>query len=154
MDRAAFGCGLGRHGTSLAWSNWILPQVFLKFRLTMIGSRQVIYAFSQREYVGALGVAQTGSSLDDSVENWLQLIGRTADDIEYVARCGLVFKGLLQLAFALLLSLEQPRVLDGDHGLVSEGLDERDLLVIERRDPGPRQRDDADRVALQQQGHG
>ena len=31
--------------------------------------------------------------------------------------------------------LEQPRVLDGDHGLVGEGLDQLDLLVGERAGP-------------------
>jgi hypothetical protein len=30
-----------------------------------------------------------------------------------------------------LLGLEQPRVLDGDDGLVGEGLKQRDLLVAE-----------------------
>ena len=37
-----------------------------------------------------------------------------------------------KLARALLLRLEQPRVLDGDHRLVSEGLDQLDLLLGER----------------------
>ena len=44
-------------------------------------------------------------------------------------RRGLVFERLLQLALARLLRLEQPRVLDGDDGLVGEGLDQLDLLV-------------------------
>ena len=38
----------------------------------------------------------------------------------------------VQLALARLLLLEQPRVLDGDHGLVGEGLNKFDLLVGER----------------------
>ena len=37
-----------------------------------------------------------------------------------------------QLSRALLLRLEQPEVLDGDHRLVSEGLDQLDLLLSER----------------------
>ena len=36
-----------------------------------------------------------------------------------------------ELSAALLLRLEQPRVLDRDHRLVSEGLDQLDLLVSE-----------------------
>jgi hypothetical protein len=38
----------------------------------------------------------------------------------------------LQFAFACLLGLKQPRVLDGDDGLVGEGLDQLDLLVSKR----------------------
>src|SRR5262249_24112045 len=106
--------------------------VFLEFCLTMIGGRQMIYAFLQREYVGALGVAQAGGSLDDGIENWLQVIGCTADDIEYVTRCRLVFKGLLQVAFARLFRLEETRVLDRNHGLVRKGIDELDLTFGER----------------------
>ena len=37
-----------------------------------------------------------------------------------------------KLARALLLRLEQPRVLDGDHRLIGEGLDQLDLLLGER----------------------
>ena len=37
-----------------------------------------------------------------------------------------------EFARALLLRLEQPRVLDGDHRLVGEGLDQLDLLLGER----------------------
>jgi hypothetical protein len=33
---------------------------------------------------------------------------------------------------ARLQLLEQPHVLDGDHGLVGEGLEQRDVLVGER----------------------
>ena len=34
----------------------------------------------------------------------------------------------MKVALACLLGLEQPRVLDGDHGLVSEGLQKMDLV--------------------------
>ena len=49
-----------------------------------------------------------------------------------------------QIVGALLHLVEQPRVLDGDHGLVGEGLDQLDLLVGERL--GPRRAPDADRA--------
>jgi len=84
----------------------------------------------------------------------LQIECRPADDLQNIGGGRLLFQGFCQLALARLLSLEQPRVLDGDDGLVGEGLDQLDLLVIERRDPGPRQCDHADRLALQQQGNG
>ena len=49
--------------------------------------------------------------------------------------------------------LEQPHVLDRDHRLVGEGLDQLDLLVGERPHLRARQREDADRLALAQQRH-
>ena len=39
----------------------------------------------------------------------------------------------LSSSLARLLGLEQSRVLDGDDGLVGEGLDQFDLLVVECR---------------------
>ena len=48
----------------------------------------------------------------------------------------LLLQGLGERAVALLQLLEQPGVLDGDHGLVGEGLQQRDLLLGE----GPRLR--------------
>ena len=41
---------------------------------------------------------------------------------------------LAQFRVALLELLKQPHVLDGDHGLVGEGLEQGDLLVGERTD--------------------
>ena len=65
----------------------------------------------------------------DRVEHRLQIDRRAADDLEHVAGRGLVFERFVQFALARLLRLEQPRVLDGDDGLVGEGLDQLDLLV-------------------------
>ena len=47
----------------------------------------------------------------------------------------LMLQGLAQFGVALAEFLEQPHVLDGDHRLVGEGLEKRDLLVGERRGP-------------------
>ena len=52
---------------------------------------------------------------------------RAADDIEHFRNRGLVFERLRQFLRPRLLGLEQARVLDGDDGLVGEGLDEGDL---------------------------
>src|SRR5262245_32542598 len=99
-------------------------------------------------------IAQSRCGLHQRIEYFLHVERRPADDLQNVGGGSLLFQGFRQLALARLLSLEQSRVLNGDHRLVGEGLDQRDLLVIERRDPGPRQCDDADGLALQQQGHG
>ena len=54
-----------------------------------------------------------------------QVEGRAADHLEHVGGGGLLLQQLAQFA-------EQPRVLDGDHGLVGEVVDELDLLIRER----------------------
>jgi len=65
----------------------------------------------------------------------LQLARRRADDLQYI-RCGsLLFEGLPELALARLLRLEQPRVLDGDDGLVGEGAEQSDLRLVEWLSP-------------------
>ena len=51
--------------------------------------------------------------------------------ISLVAVC--VSSAVGQVAVARLQLLEQPHVLDGDHGLVGEGLEERDLLSSLKR---------------------
>ena len=65
---------------------------------------------------------------------------------------GLVLLGLEQPAgLGLLELLEEPGVLDGDHGLVGEGLKQRDLLVGERIHLGTPELDRAHRRPLPQQ---
>ena len=63
---------------------------------------------------------------DGAVDNGLQhnlQIERRADRPADFAERG-------EVAVARLHFLEQPRVLDGDHRLVGEGLDQLDLLVV------------------------
>src|SRR5262249_50300238 len=72
-----------------------------------------------------VGFAQASRRLDQRIENRLQIECRAADDLEYVGGGGLLLEGFAQL-------VEQARVLDGDDGLSGEGLDELDLLIIER----------------------
>ena len=57
--------------------------------------------------------------------------GRPADDAQHVARRRLLFERFCQLMRPRLHLLEQPRVLDSDHGLIGEGGDQFDLLVAE-----------------------
>ena len=82
-----------------------------------------------------------------SPEHRLQLAGRTADDLEHLGGRGLLLQRLGEIVGALAQLVEQPRVLDGDHGLRGEVLDQLDLLVGERAylltidDEGAYQRD-------------
>ncbi len=72
----------------------------------------------------------------DRVEDRLQVALRPADDLQDLGGRGLPLERFLGL-------VEQARVLDGDHRLVGEGLEERDLIVRERG--LPRHGDRADR---------
>ena len=68
-------------------------------------------------------------ALDDGVEDRLHVGRRAADDAEHLGGRRLMLQRLAQFRVALAEFLEQAHVLDGDHGLVGEGLEERDLLV-------------------------
>ena len=72
-------------------------------------------------------------ALDDGVEDRLHVRGRAADDAEHLGCCRLMLQGLAQFCVALLQFLEQPHVLDGDHGLVGEGFKQFDLLFVKGR---------------------
>ena len=79
--------------------------------------------------------------VDDGVEHRLHVRGRGGDHLQDVGRRGLPlqrFRGLV----------EQPRVLDGDHGLVGKGLQQLDMMVGERAGLDARNADRADRVAV------
>jgi hypothetical protein len=65
------------------------------------------------QQVAEAGLADANSVLKHSLEHWLQLAGRTADDTEDLRGRGLLLKGFAQL-------VEQARILDGDDGLAGE----------------------------------
>ena len=77
------------------------------------------------------------------IEHRLNIGRRAGDDAKNLARRRLLFQRLGEF-------LEQPHVLDGDHGLVGEGLEERDLFFGERPQLGAPDRDGANRNALAQ----
>ena len=68
------------------------------------------------------GVAEPSGRFGECVEHWLQIEGRTADDLQHVARCGLVFERFLKVGGAVAQLVQQPRVLDRDHRLCSKAL--------------------------------
>src|SRR5262245_24440971 len=91
----------------------------------------------------------------DGVEDRLGIRRRTRDDAQDLARRRLLLQGLGHLGMGvgqravLLLQLgEQPRVLNGDHGLISEGLEEGDLFVREQAERRPADEDRSDRDAV------
>jgi len=73
------------------------------------------------------GIAQAPGILHDRLEDGLHIGLRTTDDGQDLARCGLPGEGDGKFLVPRLELLEQADVLDGNHGLVGEGLEQRDL---------------------------
>src|SRR5574341_1549554 len=73
--------------------------------------------------------ANPGGAFDDGVENRLHVRRRAADYAEDFRCRRLMFQRLAQLCVTRAKFLEQANVLDGDDGLVGEGLEKRNLFV-------------------------
>src|SRR3954447_7872510 len=95
--------------------------------------------------------AKPRGRLEESVEHWLQVEGRTTDDPEHLACRGLVFERFLKVVGAVLQFVEQPRVLDRDHRLVGKGAHQLNLPLGEGLHPLPGKVKDANWLALTQQ---
>ena len=78
-----------------------------------------------------MAFAKRAADLEERIEHSLQIESRAADNLEHVGSGGLLLQGLAQLTGALLLCLEQPHVLNGDHRLVCEAFHQFDLFVSE-----------------------
>ena len=94
-----------------------------------------------------LRLAQRRGPFRDRFEHGLHVRRRAADDLENLRRRGLPLPCLLGL-------VEQAHVLDGNHGLIGEGLQKRDLLVREWSRFSAADTDYADRISLAHQGNG
>src|SRR5262249_37427367 len=73
-------------------------------------------------YCRIVCVAQLRRGCDQRIEHLFQFEGRAADDLDHVGGRGLLLKRFAQL-------VEQPRVLDGDDGLLREIADKFNLLL-------------------------
>src|SRR5262249_13653795 len=96
------------------------------------------------EYITEARVAEPRRALCDHIEYRLDVCRRAADRLKYFAGCRLILERLLQLAFARLLRLEQPCVLDGNDGLVGEGSHELNMLFLKWLGLSASEGDDAD----------
>src|SRR5262245_29636863 len=74
--------------------------------------------------LGHISLAKLGGGLYQRVQHGLEIESRTTDDLEHVGSCGLLLQGFAQC-------MEQPRVLDGDDGLVSEACHQFHLSIGE-----------------------
>src|SRR5689334_22734783 len=90
----------------------------------MNGGRNVIVAVVE-EQVADRGLAKADRVFQYRTEYRLELARRRTDDTQHIGRCGLLLQGLAQF-------VEQPRVLDGDDGLIGEGRHQLDLFVRKR----------------------
>jgi hypothetical protein len=87
--------------------------------------------------------AQSRRVLHEGVQHRLEIKRRAADDLQDLGGGGLLLQCLTQLGVALLQLLEQAGVLDGDHRLVRERLQQRGLLVREWTDLATEHQDGA-----------
>ena len=76
------------------------------------------------DYGSHIRIAKAGGRLHERVQHDWQIECRAADDLEHVGGGGLLLQRFTQL-------VEQPRVLDGDDGLLGEIAHQLDLLVAE-----------------------
>ena len=83
----------------------------------------------------------------------MKIEGGAADDVEHLRRRRLLLQRFGEFLCTLLLRLEQPHVLDGDHRLIGECHDQFDFTLVERFDSTAREPDDADRLTLAHQRH-
>ncbi len=95
-----------------------------------------------------LGAAQLDRALRDDVEDRLKIGRRAADHLEDLARRRLLLQRLAEVVVARSQLREQAHVLDGDHRLVREGLEEGDLASGEGTDLRVPHRNGADRTVI------
>ena len=85
---------------------------------------------STRKICASFGLAQSRGILCDYVKHRLNVRWRAGDDAQDFTRGRLLLQRLLQF-------LKQPNVLDGDHGLVGKGFEQRDLFFRKGTNLGP-----------------
>ena len=84
--------------------------------------------------IAELGLADAHRVFEQALEHRPKGAWRTADDLQHLGGRGLLLQRLGQFARAGPHLIEQPHVLDRDHRLVGERLDQLDLLIRERTD--------------------
>src|SRR6516164_390901 len=76
-------------------------------------------------YRGVVGATKPASRFNERLQHRLEIEGRAADDLEHVGGGGLLLKRFPQL-------VEEARVLDRNHRLGGEVLQQLNLLLAER----------------------
>src|SRR5262249_52607891 len=105
--------------------------------------------FNEPQYY-VINPANPRGALGDGVEDWLHVRRRAADNTEHFRGCRLMLQRLAQFCVAFLNLFEQPYVFDGDCRLVSESLEQRNLLIGERSNLCTAQSNNSDSNAFAQ----
>ena len=132
--RAAFGL------------DWNISDIIHEFGRKAVGLGTVENSVFLAGNDGLIGIAEPGGGFNEGLQHRLQIESRPADDLEHVGGRGLLLQQFTQL-------VEQPRILDGDDGLVGEVLHQFDLLVGEWPYILAIDCDGANRFAFLQHGH-
>ncbi len=103
-------------------------------------------------YEPAVGAGERDGLVDDRREHGLRVQGRVHHLSDLAERSQLLDRAR-ELAGALVQRLEQAHVVDGDHGLIGESRDERDLALVEGPHFASVDRDLADTLVVPHHRH-
>src|SRR5262249_8929855 len=112
------------------------PELLEPFRTHLIMAHEMDEMAVESKRGGQETIAETSRAVHDRIEDGLSVRRRARDHLEDLAGRRLLIEPLGHLGVGrrerpilLLQFLEEADVLDGDDGLVREGLDERDLSL-------------------------
>src|SRR5262249_58388337 len=124
------------HRRPSAWYHGVLLYEVTVLGRHVVGRGQSLQLAVLSVDAATYGPTQPRRVLDQRLEYGPKIEGRSADQLQHLGGRRLLFQRLRDLSmcgrerFVLLFQfLEQPHVLDGNDGLVPEGLEQRDLLV-------------------------
>src|SRR6267143_502370 len=121
------------------------PFVFHELGDAAIRGHDLEHVSFAPEEISPISAAELVRVLDDDIENRLKIERRSADALEDLSRRCLLLERLLCL-------VEKADVLDRDGRLMSERLEQSDLVLRERsRRASPARDDDADDLLLAQE---
>ena len=132
-------------------SQRIFKRILLVFRGEAETCSEVIEIAPSLEDGALFRLTDVDGRLDQRIEDGRQIERRAADDLEHIRCRRLLLQRLAQFGGACLHLLEQAHILDRDHRLVGEGLDESDLTRTEGADSLAHQDDRARDLAAMEQ---
>src|SRR6476620_3645923 len=94
--------------------------------MTGYSAKRVSFAKPKR---AEFGLTNASGIRKHRLEHWLQLTRRATDDTQHLRGRNLLFQRLGEITGARLHLVEQPHVLDCNHRLVGERVDQIDLLL-------------------------
>src|SRR5262249_13357692 len=130
-DVASVNCSPFKRGPSGdAVSPWAyrisLPKVFPIGSSPIHGSEPTKLPVKSVD-ISLLGIAKPACVLNQRIQHRLKIKGRPTNDFQNFAGRRLLLQGFREIAVARFKFFEQSHVLDGNHGLIGEGLKKGDL---------------------------